>query len=115
MAVFEREKLEGHLDGLVTFDERRRVTGVDHRIYTDEAIYAAEMARIFSGPAWVFLGLEREVSRPGEFFTTYMGDVPVLVTRDEENEVRVFENVCTHRGAQVERRSSGCTRTFRCL
>jgi phenylpropionate dioxygenase-like ring-hydroxylating dioxygenase large terminal subunit len=37
------------------------------------------------------------------------------VARDERNRLRIFENVCTHRGALVERRSQGCTRTFRCL
>lgn len=100
---------------LVNFDEHGRVTAVDHRVYTDSAVYSAELARIFSGPAWIFLGLEQEVLQPGDFLTTYMGEVPVLVARDEGNRLHVFQNVCAHRGALVERRSHGCARTFRCL
>ena len=106
---------ECFLDGLVSFDDRNRITTVDRRLYTDPTIYSAEMAKIFSGPAWIFLGLEQEVLRPGEFLTTYMGDVAVLVARDDENILHVFENVCTHRGSLVERRPSGCARNFRCL
>ena len=106
---------EGSWSGLVSLDDRNRVTGVDHRVYTDASVYTAEMLKIFSGPVWIFLGLEQEVLRPGDFLTTYMGEVPVLIARDEENNLRAFENVCAHRGAMVERRASGCTRTFRCL
>ncbi len=106
---------EGTLNGLVSLDQRNRVTAIDHRVYTDAAVYSAEMAKIFSGPAWIFLGLEQEVLRPGEFLTTYMGEVPVLIARDDDNTLRIFENVCTHRGAMVERHAHGCTRTFRCL
>jgi len=106
---------EDSLHGCVSFDERHRVTGIDHRLYIDPAIFSAEMARIFSGSPWVFLGLEQEVLRPGEFLTTYMGDVPVLIARDEDNVLRIFENVCTHRGSLVERRPRGCAGNFRCL
>ena len=106
---------EHSLNGLVSRDDRNRITAIDHRVYTDATIYADEMTRIFSGPAWIFLGLECEVLRPGDFFTTYLGEVPVLIARDEGNHLRAFENVCTHRGAMVERRAAGCARTFRCL
>ncbi len=40
--------------------------------------------------------------------------LPVLLTRDENKTVRAFLNVCRHRGAKLERETSGCKRIFTC-
>ncbi|MFC3614186.1 aromatic ring-hydroxylating dioxygenase subunit alpha [Lutimaribacter marinistellae] len=40
--------------------------------------------------------------------------LPVLLVRDDDGEVSAFLNVCRHRGAKLERESSGCKRVFTC-
>ena len=40
--------------------------------------------------------------------------LPVLLTRDENKTVHAFLNVCRHRGAKLERETSGCKRIFTC-
>ena len=42
----------------------------------------ASRQRIFRGATWKFLGLEAELPDAGDFKTTFVGDMPVVVTRD---------------------------------
>ncbi len=89
-------------------------TTVDRRVYTDLGIYRQEMQRIFRG-GWVYVGLEVEIPRPGDFKTTRVGDVPVIVSRGQDGRVHVVENSCSHRGAKVARQLYGTCTNFQCL
>ena len=64
------------------------VTRVPYRVYSDHEIYAREQARIFRGPVWNFLCLALEIPKPGDFKTTFVGETPVIVTRDGDGGVR---------------------------
>lgn len=76
-----------------------RLTRVPYWVYQDEDIYRREQEKIFRGNTWNFLGLEAELPNAGDFKTNFLGDMPVVVTRDESGELRAFENRCAHRGA----------------
>jgi anthranilate 1,2-dioxygenase large subunit len=56
------------------------VSRVPFRVYSDPEIYALEQERIFKGPIWKFLCLEIDVPNPGDFKTTFVGEVPVVRT-----------------------------------
>lgn len=86
---------------------------LDRAIFTDEDIYRQEMRRVFA-PSWLFLCHESQLAKPGDFFATYMGADPVLVTRHKDKSIRVFLNNCRHRGARVCRADYGNTRAFTC-
>jgi phenylpropionate dioxygenase-like ring-hydroxylating dioxygenase large terminal subunit len=68
--------------------------------YSDPEILRREQDRIFRG-AWQYVGHLGQVADPGTFFTGRAGDVPVVVTRAGDGEVRAFLNVCRHRGSVV--------------
>ena len=53
------------------------------------------------------------VAEPGSYFTCRAGDVPVVVVRDRDGELRAFVNVCRHRGAEVVSGAGRCT-TLQC-
>lgn len=90
-----------------------RPGGVHHSVYSDPALFEIELDRIF-GRAWLLLGHSSQVARPGDWFTTRMGRLPVIVARDASGSVQVLINRCTHRGALVCHEASGHSRHFVC-
>lgn len=88
---------------------------VPYVVFSEEQIYREEQRQIFQGPTWNFLGLEVEFASPGSFKTTFMGDMPVVVVRDDDGELYAFENRCAHRGALICLENSGQARDFQCV
>jgi anthranilate 1,2-dioxygenase large subunit len=88
---------------------------VPYRLYHDAELYEREQERIFRGPVWSFLGLETEIANPGDFLTTWVGDTPVVVNRDEQGALRAFVNRCAHRGALVRRELFGNAARHTCI
>ena len=86
---------------------------VDRQIFSDREIYEQELENIFAH-CWLFLCHESQVAQPGDFFSTYMGEDPVLVTRDGVGKVHAFLNVCRHRGNRVCRADLGNASAFVC-
>jgi hypothetical protein len=66
-----------------------------HRIhgslYTDPAVFADEMKRIFLD-GWVFVGHESEIPEIGDWVTRQLGLEPVIMVRDEHGRVQVLAN-----------------------
>ncbi|MEQ9123114.1 MAG: Rieske 2Fe-2S domain-containing protein [Alphaproteobacteria bacterium] len=77
------------------------LTEIPYEVYTDRDLYAAELARIYRGPVWNYVCLAAELPEPGDHLTTYVGETPVIVTRDREGRIHALENRCAHRGALV--------------
>jgi anthranilate 1,2-dioxygenase large subunit len=88
------------------------VTRVPYWVYQDEAIYRAEQERIFRGAAWNFVGLEVELPNAGDFKSTFVGEMPVILARDDNGELHAFENRCAHRGALICFKERGNARRF---
>ena len=86
---------------------------IDRTIFSDGTLYEQEMRRVFA-PSWLFLAHEDQFRKPGDFFTTWMGEDPVIVSKHRDGSIRAFLNSCRHRGARVCRADFGNTRNFTC-
>ena len=75
-------------------------------VFTDQATYDLEQERVFR-PTWNYLALEAEIPNAGDYKSTFLGDTPVVVTRDTEGEIHAWVNRCAHRGAMVCRENQG--------
>ena len=91
------------------------VTQVPYQVYTDQAIFDLEQQRIFRGPTWSFVALEAEIPKPGDYKSTYIGDTPVVVTRDQGGGLHCWVNRCAHRGARVCRDNWGNAERHTCV
>ncbi|MEV0109774.1 Rieske 2Fe-2S domain-containing protein [Nocardia sp. NPDC050799] len=86
---------------------------VNMNVYTDNDIFHLEMRRIFYR-TWIYVGHESEIACAGDYLTTYIGQVPVIVSRDEDGGINVLINRCAHRGTTVCQRDRGTANFFKC-
>ena len=87
---------------------------VPYEVFTDPAVYRAELERIFRGPAWHYLGMECEIPERGDFLTNWVGDTQVVLSRAEDGSTHAFENSCAHRGARIVDAVRGNARRHTC-
>ena len=80
--------------------------------YLDPERWAREVALFKRLPLMLALG--GELREPSSYKAMTMMDVPVLLTRGSDGEVRAFVNMCSHRGAIVVPEGSGTARRFAC-
>ena len=80
---------------------------VPYGVFNDPAVFDREMELIYQGPTWSFLGLAAEVPNTGDYKATFIGDIPVVMTRDDDGKIYAWENRCSHRGALVIRDNCG--------
>ena len=105
--------LENVLADAVVEDAEAGAYRANRRIFTDEEIFELEMKHIFEGN-WIYLAHESQLPEPGDYFTTYMGRQPVVITRDKDGELHLLINACAHRGAMICRRKTDNRTTLTC-
>ncbi|MDH4047382.1 MAG: aromatic ring-hydroxylating dioxygenase subunit alpha [Gammaproteobacteria bacterium] len=66
--------------------------------YYDPDHYAVELEAVWYRD-WVCVGRLHEIPRAGDYFVATVGSQQLIVTRDNENQLRVFHNTCRHRGS----------------
>ncbi len=86
---------------------------ISREIFVNREIYEQEQEQVFAR-AWLFVGHEAQVPKPGDFFVSSMGEESVILCRDREGQVNVFLNSCMHRGMKVCRYDEGNTPVFTC-
>lgn len=79
--------------------------GLPNAVYTDPDYHRHEMARVLHG-GWACLASAGEVPAPGDVKPIEFGGAPLILLRDRQGGVRVFHNVCRHRGARLVREAA---------
>jgi phenylpropionate dioxygenase-like ring-hydroxylating dioxygenase large terminal subunit len=106
------EELQGLKDnGLFFLDDEVAKSPITR--YASQDRFDAEMRDIFRGVPIIACHAS-ELPEPGSFMTRELSGLPVLLTRDRDNTVHAFLNVCRHRGARLVREGSGCKNAFSC-
>ncbi|MBM7459067.1 benzoate 1,2-dioxygenase large subunit [Rhodococcus coprophilus] len=107
------DHVQAALTGALVEDPSTGRHQIRRDVFTDEEIFELEMKHIFEGN-WVYLAHESQVPNVGDYFTTYIGRQPVVISRDKEGELHCLINACSHRGAMLCRRKTDNRTTFTC-
>ena len=87
--------------------------GLPNEAYTSERFLTLERERVFS-PTWTCIGHACAVPEPGDARPVDFLGQPLLMVRDAAARVRVFHNVCSHRGNQLVREPCRFAKRIRC-
>lgn len=82
-------------------------------IFTDADLFALEMKHIFEGN-WVYLAHESQIPQVNDYYTTWIGRQPIVITRDKTGTLNAVINACAHKGAMLCRRKQGNKGSFTC-
>ncbi|MHA1190128.1 MAG: aromatic ring-hydroxylating oxygenase subunit alpha [Alphaproteobacteria bacterium] len=86
--------------------------GLPNRYYTDPALRDLENQRLIAG-TWAGAGFTKDVDEAGTMQPVHFMGVPLVMVRDKAGEIRVFENVCRHRGMILAEKAGKCS-VIRC-
>jgi len=95
-AVSPARTNEARAEKLVCFP-RPDGSRIPYKVFSSPEIYRLEQERIFRGPVWSFVGLEAEIPNPNDYKSSFVGDTPVVITRDEDQSLSAWVNRCAHR------------------
>lgn len=110
MSSFERIPMADLEAAALPIEEAR---GLPNAVYNDPAFLAEERDRVFAN-TWAGIGFAGDLPQPGYVKpVTFMG-LPLVIMRDKEDTIRVFHNVCSHRGMIVINDAGPVTGSVRC-
>ncbi|NMN66891.1 choline monooxygenase [Candidatus Pelagibacter ubique] len=77
-----------------------QANGLPNECYTSSQYLMIERENVFKDK-WTVIGVGSSVPNPGDAKPYNLLGIPLIILRDKENKVRVFHNVCSHRGFKL--------------
>jgi phenylpropionate dioxygenase-like ring-hydroxylating dioxygenase large terminal subunit len=96
-----------------TTEQADSIMSVPAENYMGAERWSLEIEKIFKKLPLI-LGWSAELPNRNDYKTMDVIGMPLLVTRGSDGEVRVFLNVCTHRGAPLAKDANGTCNRFTC-
>jgi choline monooxygenase len=83
-----------------------------HWAYTAQAWYEREVEQIFR-KTWNYLGHVSQLPNAGDYLTSEVAGIPLIVVKGQDGAVRAFFNSCRHRGSKLLWDAGNC-KLIRC-
>ncbi len=93
----QETKINLHLDRVLQPIES--ASGLPNQCYTSNATFELDRDHVMAD-SWVCVGFGSDVPESWAVPVNFMG-YPILLTRNSDGQLRVFHNVCSHRGMQL--------------
>ena len=87
--------------------------GLPNECYLNDEYFKIERERVFFNN-WIVVGVSSSVPEIGDAKPFDLMGVPLLILRDKTNKIRVFHNVCSHRGMILVNEECKLKNTIRC-
>jgi len=90
-----------------------KAQGIPNECYTSSKYLKYEKEKIFKDK-WTVIGVGSSVPNPGDAKPYNLLGMPLIILRDKDKKIRVFHNVCSHRGFKLLDESCSLKNTLRC-
>ena len=87
--------------------------GLPNSAFTSQTFYDLEREKLFAR-TWFCIGFGSDVPEPGDVAPVWFGDLSMFLVRGDDHVVRVFHNVCPHRGMRLVREPAKGRRVLAC-
>jgi len=87
--------------------------GLPNECYLNDEYFKIERERVFFNN-WIVVGVSSSVPEVGDTKPFNLMGIPLLILRDKNNKIRVFHNVCSHRGMILVKEECKLKNTIRC-
>ena len=111
--IDKANELDHLLSTAVVDDEAAGIFRCRRDIFTNPDLFELEMKHIFENN-WVYLAHESQIPNNNDYYTTWIGRQPIVITRDKTGELHAVINACAHKGAMLCRRKHGNKGSFTC-
>ena len=101
------ERLVGELDQPASPDWEAQTNTLNPRVYYDEGRFEAEHEQLFRRLP-LCLGHVDQLAEPGAVLAVDLCGTPLLIACGADRVLRVFLNVCRHRGARLIAQQGEC-------
>ena len=105
--VISKEKLD------VVSNPIEKAHGLPNECYLHGEYTQIERKKIFEDK-WVVIGVASSIPNPGDAKPFDLLGIPLIIIRDKQNKIRVFHNVCSHRGYKILQKSCNIKNVLRC-
>ena len=105
--IIDKKKLEAVNKSI------EKAHGLPNECYLGGDYTKIERKKIFEDK-WIVIGTASSIPNPGDAKPFDLLDIPLIILRDKKNNIRVFHNVCSHRGYKLIQKSCTLKNTLRC-
>lgn len=111
--ITERDKLIEIRDLDRTQTDIARARGLANSVYMNQELFIFERDHLFA-KTWVGLAFESDVPELRSVYPVDFMGMPLLVVKNAEGELKVFHNVCSHRGMHLVTHAGPAKLLLRC-
>ena len=105
--IIPKEKLD------VVSNSIEKAHGLPNECYLEGEYTAIERKKLFED-RWVAVGVASSLPNPGDAKPFDLLGIPLIILRDKDNKIRVFHNVCSHRGYKLLHKACRLKNVIRC-
>ena len=92
---------------------KNTIFGLPAKSYTDNNFWEKECDTVLSD-GWLFVGFVHEFNKAGDVQPIFIAGKPILLIKNENNEITAFHNVCSHRCLKLVNEKKNIGKLIRC-
>ena len=92
---------------------KNTIFGLPAKSYTDSDFWKKECDTVLSN-GWLFVGFVHEYNKVGDVQPIFIAGKPILLIKNENNEIKAFHNVCSHRCLKLVSEKKNIGKLIRC-